>query len=403
MALTIKYVSMQGKAAWYNRRYPVCLLDRVELRGRKILRKRIKSDPVQQPVQFAQELQQLNHQFERYCSYLQSGSDESVALDQMPAPKNVSEQPLLVDSPPEQRRVKYEDLVQSYISYAGLSEYNKRDRAHMKLMNDFSRYISAVTMEGLRDALLAYVADNRASIAESSLSRYISVIVKPVAHHNDFIRNHDDRIVIMRPKLKDARPSKPLNRKKPLNHTEQHKLMKSLGSMKPWQEFFVLLAMQTGANISETQQLTTRSFNFTNSVPLVCIGGEGTIKKTDERERMVPLVLGVERIKELIDLGVLEELSSKTADNISAQLSEVLNKVIAGSSSYSLRHTLRHNLVTAMIPVDIQSELGGWIGKGSTMSESHAGYGELGKDYNERLLTRSDALAKAFAHLGKVT
>ena len=125
----------------------------------------------------------------------------------------------------------------------------------MKLMNDFSSYVHNVTMETLRDALLAYVADYRASVAESSLSRYISIIVKPIAHHNNYARSQEQQIPIVRPRLKNARPKKPTKRKRLLNHAEQIKLMANLYNLKPWQELFILLAIQTGANITESQQL----------------------------------------------------------------------------------------------------------------------------------------------------
>ena len=404
MALTVKYVSMQGKAAWYTRRYPAHLLGHAELCGRKTVRKRIRADPAQNPVQFATELQHLNGQFEKTISYLNGEVD---TLPDAPAPALVQiehQQPTTTTTTTTKNTVcvSYSSLSEAYIAHTGMSEQNKRHRAHMKLMSDFSSYVHHVTMKTLRDALLAYVADHRASVAESSLSRYISIIVKPVAHHNNYARSEEQQIAIVRPRLKNARPKKPTKRKKPLNHAEQITLIDNLHNLKPWQELFVLLAIQTGANITETRQLTIKSFNFSNEVPIVCIGGEGTQKKTDERERLVPLVLSVVRIQELLGTGALDEIKRKTADNISAQLSTSLDQIVKGTTAYSLRHTLRHNLTAALVPIDIQAELGGWTGKGTSMSESHAGYGQLGKDYNERLLARFDALNKAFTHLLKL-
>lgn len=399
MALTVKYVSMQGKAAWYTRRYPAHLLGHAELCGRKTVRKRIRADPVQHPVQFATELHHLNSQFEKTISYL---NGDVVTPPHDPSSKPVQQEQPQPTTTEDTSYVSYKSLSEAYIVHTGMSEQNKRHRAHMKLMNDFSTYLPTVTMESLRDALLAYVADHRASVTESSLSRYISIIVKPVAHHNNYARSQERQIPIVRPRLKNARPKKPAKRKKPLNHAEQITLIDNLHNLKPWQELFVLLAIQTGANITETRQLTKKSFNFANEVPIVCIGGEGTKKKTDERERLVPLVLSVGRIQELLGADALDELKRKTADNISAQLSTSLNQIVKGTTAYSLRHTLRHNLTAALVPIDIQAELGGWTGKGTVMSESHAGYGQLGKDYNERLLARLDALNKAFTHLLKL-
>jgi hypothetical protein len=78
-----------------------------------------------------------------------------------------------------------------------------------------------------------------------------------------------------------------------------------------------------------------------------------------------------------------------------------LSKVGSGFTAYSLRHTLRHNFVSAAIPVDLQAEIGGWVAKGSELSESQAGYAELGKDINERIKARAKALKRSLAHLLK--
>ena len=63
------------------------------------------------------------------------------------------------------------------------------------------------------------------------------------------------------------------------------------------------------------------------------------------------------------------------------------------------RHTLRHNFASAAIPVDLQAEIGGWEAKGREMSESQAGYAELGKDTNERIKARAKALKRSLEHL----
>jgi len=76
-----------------------------------------------------------------------------------------------------------------------------------------------------------------------------------------------------------------------------------------------------------------------------------------------------------------------------------LSSVGKDYTAYSLRHTLRHNFASAAIPVDLQAEIGGWEAKGREMSESQAGYAELGKDTNERIKARAKALKRSLAHL----
>ena len=107
----------------------------------------------------------------------------------------------------------------------------------------------------------------------------------------------------------------------------------------------------------------------------------------------------IDRIKELIDTGALEELTSKSPDNISLQITKMLKKIQPKATTYSLRHTLRHNAAAAGVEGLIQAQLGGWSGKDTGFSEHMFKYGQGGADFEERIRPLAIALEKCLAHL----
>ena len=304
----------------------------------------------------------------------------------------------------------YSQIFDTFWVEQRMSEANKRDRETKRLRYEFIQIIGGdctVTSDVLKDHLVKYAAFMRKKqvvaagrtkpLSESTIKKYINVITQPINHHNEFVESDAERIEIKRPKFSKKRQVK--NKKPPLDYIAQKKLMLLISGAGDWKELFCLIAIQTGMHPSEAVQLSKDSFNFANKPPIVSISGDGSIRKTEARQRLVPLVIASDRIRELIDAGQLEALKAKTTDNISAQLKNLLSKVGKDYTAYSLRHTLRHNFVSASVPVDLQAEIGGWEAKGSEMSESQAGYAELGKDTNERIKARAKALKRSLAHL----
>lgn len=306
----------------------------------------------------------------------------------------------------------YSQIFEGYWISQNMSENSKRDRETKRLRYEFIDVIGGdciVTSEVLKDHLVKYASFMRKkeivfkgsikTLSESTIKKYINVITQPIIYHNEYVESDAEKIQIKRPEFSKRR--QPKNKKPPLDYIAQKKLMSLIAGRGDWKELFCLIAIQTGMHPSEAAQLSRASFNFANTPVVLSISGEGTTRKDDARQRLVPLVLATDRIKELIEAGQLEILLTKSTDNMSAQLATLLSKVGSGFTAYSLRHTLRHNFVSAAIPVDLQAEIGGWVAKGSELSESQAGYAELGKDINERIKARAKALKRSLAHLLK--
>ena len=243
----------------------------------------------------------------------------------------------------------------------------------------------------LREFALTRAKDG---LKADSISRQLTTIITAI---KDFCEEKDLNINVVRPKMpKSADKSKAI--RAPLSHTAQIQLVTNLHKEPEWKELFILLALNTGSNPKELLDLTSDSFDFKNKPPRVLISPEGKVK-TEARERVVPLVYKPERIKELIGKGALTTLTSKSPDNASQQITQVVKKAQPRTTAYSLRHTLRHNADSAGIDPNIQAQLGGWEAKRAGLNAHMFRYGKGGADYEERLKPLSEALTKCLAHL----
>ncbi len=128
-------------------------------------------------------------------------------------------------------------------------------------------------------------------------------------------------------------------------------------------------------------------------------GDSNEQRKTAERQRIIPLVYKVDRIKELIESGALKVLASKKPDNLSQQITKLVKKAQPDTTAYSLRHTLRHNAESAGIEGMIQAQLGGWSGKQAGVSEHMFKYGKGGADFEERIKPLAASMNRCLTHL----
>ena len=279
------------------------------------------------------------------------------------------------------------------------SEDDKRDRKARALWQEFLLLSGGDTVcekTVLQDALRRYAnAKLEQGNKPSSVSRNITTILQPIKHHNTQCASAEI-IEIIRPKLPNTRST---DRKKPLYHLEQQQLLEQLTDEVEWKQLYILLALHTGLHPSEAIQLKANHFSFKGDIWTVTVSGNDTQRKTQERGRIVPLVLERERIKALVEGDCLTAIGKKTADNVGQQIRVVLQKVDTTASAYTLRHTLKHNLDAASVSPFTQRKIGGWIKQGMHLSQHMAEYGSLGSDSKERLLPRESALNAALAHL----
>ena len=293
----------------------------------------------------------------------------------------------------------FSEVFNDYWSKNKMSEQNKTHRRDRETWRKFLSYNTGdtlVTEESIRQYLTQFrnqrVDDG---VKSSTITKNLSVILAPLHQYNDSLA---DPMTIKRPKVR--KPHGEMTKQKPpLFHAEQIALIKCIQNEEAWKELYVLISLHTGSHPSEAVRLSADNFNFRSSIPTVTISEDGVKRKGENRNRTVPLVYGVDRIETLVSNGALQTMASKTPENAGVQIKNLLARVSPNASAYSLRHTLRHNADSCDISPLIQMSLGGWSPKELGLSQHMAGYGELGKDVEERLRPRRDALTVMLAHL----
>jgi len=180
-----------------------------------------------------------------------------------------------------------------------------------------------------------------------------------------------------------------------LDYQQQIELMDMLKDDYSWKTLFVILSLHSGMSASESNRLRDSNFYLDAKIPFFAIPSG----KSTERPRAIPLVYNLEKLEKCIEQGALTALSGKAHTNISTQISKLLKKIDPSLSSYSLRHTLAHNMDSASIDATIKSAVGGWSGKTVGLRSKMVGYGKGLNDANERLLPLKDALTRSLQHL----
>lgn len=228
----------------------------------------------------------------------------------------------------------------------------------------------------------------------STITRQTTTIITALKTFNDHLELDFN---IDRPRIPKAAP-KTKDKRAILSHKEQITLIELLEREADWKELYCLVALQTGTHPTEIKNLTIDSFNFEHTTPTILLSPNGT-GKTQERERIVPIVYRADRIKQLVQNGALEELANKKADNISQQIGKLLKRIQPKASAYSLRHTLRHNADAAGVEGLIQAQLGGWSSSITGFGEHMFHYGQGGADFEERIAPLAISLKKCLKHL----
>jgi len=125
--------------------------------------------------------------------------------------------------------------------------------------------------------------------------------------------------------------------------------------------------------------------------------------KTASRERYVPLVVGVDRLRELKEalddgggLAFGKEFSGKSDSNISHQLNAIVQKAAPLATAYSLRHTVKANALARGVDSHQLALIGGWSG---LVSSVMLGYGSSAYGSSETLKRLQEAMTTINSHL----
>jgi len=324
--------------------------------------------------------------------------DWSSAVDiQDRAWKLLKEKPLSVGFIPK----TFGEVFAGFWQHGQMTSQNKKHRSIRKIWDEFIALNggdTSVMARTVNQYLHTYKKERIKTVVPATVERYLSHICTPI---NEYIESLpiEHQFEYKRPKIPKASYT---NQKPPILHEYQQEVLhKVYQSGKDWMLLFVLISLHSGMHPSEATQLKLKHFNFNETLPTVFISGPDADRRKDEaRQRVVPLVFSVDMIKHLVlNTNALDELNSKTPDNIGIQTAKILKQVNKEFSAYSLRHTLAHNLKATNVSSLVFSELGGWVSLGRELSEHGGQYAKLGKDALQRLEPRKEALINALAHL----
>ena len=169
-------------------------------------------------------------------------------------------------------------------------------------------------------------------------------------------------------------------------------------------KFAAILLAQLHAGLMATEVLRLahdpeESMVFEGSLPYLLIK-EATKKET--RKRLVPLVLGVDVMRENLAKGVAW-LNSTTESNHSHTLKKRLLKATSNPriTAHCLRHTWNNNASAMDISVLHRALIGGWAatGKDSQFSPHMLKYGRSGLQRTKTVQALADSQRQVFAHL----
>lgn len=220
-----------------------------------------------------------------------------------------------------------------------------------------------------------------------------------------FVNCHSLPIAVISPIVKGANISAP---RYTFNQKEQIELLSLSADTShelyaPWKEIFILIAIQSASHASELQRMKATSLFLDYDIPVAIFD---TKLKTASRHRIVPLVLKVERIRELqkimrdgSNMLLGASISEFDESRISHELSALCKQINPKASAYSLRHSFAYNADIAEVSDKNLSLLGGWSNDNKKISTDMMRYGKSGIGNDERLVALQKAAFRISEHL----
>lgn len=250
-----------------------------------------------------------------------------------------------------------------YRDYKGLDISSRSGKRELSRYNKFLSIAgdTVVSQESVHTAIDSYISSRTASVSGPSVQREVQGILAVLRY---CVRLYRLPIVISAPPIKGAGKYKT---RKTLTNTESQALLKYIesGKIRPEYECAYYLLFH-GLITSEVARMKPESMHLDAEIPYVAIEGD---TKTESRKRYVPIVLGLDRLRELIpEVQTESKALGSSMDRTESNLSHSLGKIIkqgTGSSKltpYSLRHTLKASLLNSGIDSQVIALIGGWSG-----------------------------------------
>ncbi len=255
--------------------------------------------------------------------------------------------------------------------------------------------VSREAIEQIHDGLDAYVEERKAAgIKGQSISRELREPIACLRYANKVHRFGwvitPPHIMVEKAKTKDV-----------LKQDEQRTLVNyCLASTAPEQKrtaALVLIILQCGGMASEVKRLTLDKVGLDATTHHIVIAGK---TKTTARPRIVPIVLGRDLIKEMMN-PLLDWLRNTTESTHSKKISSFMTAAIGEDkfTAHCLRHTFTANAHANGADFLAVAKIGGWSGARIGTSNVMLGYGAEGLAQSEVLKGLQRESLKIHKHL----
>jgi integrase len=168
-------------------------------------------------------------------------------------------------------------------------------------------------------------------------------------------------------------------------------------AIKPIYGVVMLLYLQGGMMVSEIKRLRPDDIGLDADIPHLKIVNN---TKTDDRKRIVPIVLGLDLIKDNIE-ATIKWLQGTTESAPSATLKKIMRRTIDSprTSPHCLRHSFKINGQNAGVSLLTIASIAGWSDEQRRASKYLLKYGSTGISQSAIMRTLYEDSLKIHKHL----
>ena len=285
----------------------------------------------------------------------------------------------------------FSDAWSYYVKVKAFNFAIRRDLKHKQFWDRFINIVGdqPLTTSNIREAQVIFANTKiKADVQPQSIKRGLTTVL---AAFNAYVEEHQLEVLVKRYKIQQTAV---INDRVSFNEKQLVCLWELLRDRKSdisdEVRLALVLMLQSSLIASEVQRLALSDLiveghsNYEGIAYVAVRSG-----KTSDRIRPVPLVVGLDLIKELADKvndgeHLLCKLSSQTESSMSRQLNNIIKQVDDKLTSYSLRHGWLDRALNKDVPESVQDRVGGWSGGNNSKKR---GYAKLADTSLDRLRT----------------
>ena len=290
-------------------------------------------------------------------------------------------------------------LWDEYVHYRGIDPESRNGKKALKYWNRWislagDTVISGATLQHINDGMDAYVLDREGQVSSQTLVRELGDVTACLRKAS---RKHRLGWQIELPEIKPT----PVNARSPLEPQQQIELVRAIldpaGKIKPMYGVTLLLYLQAGMMVSEIKRLRPEDIALDADIPHLKIVND---TKTDDRKRIVPIVLGLELIRSNID-DTIKWLQGCTESAPSATLKKIMRRTIDSpqTSPHCLRHSFKINGQRAGVSLLTIASIAGWSDEQRKASRHLLNYGSTAISQSEIVQALYQDSLKIHQHL----